>query len=135
MIGDLAADKSYEFVLVRQGKEMKLNIKLEKRKAENEITKGNRNLWPGFSPFPLTDDVRKELKIADTVKGIVIGDVETGTSAQVAGLRQYDVITKVNQKTVNNLMDFYAALNESKENEIMLKFTREGVESIVGLVR
>jgi len=135
MIGDLPVDKTYDFIIIRAGKEITKKIKIEVRKSEDEITKSNKNLWPGFSIAPLTDALRKQLKIDDSLKGILISAVDTGTPAQIAGLTEGDIITKVNQKTVNNPLDFYTAFTESNGGEIMLKLSRNGVELIIGLVR
>jgi len=72
----------------------------------------NKSLWPGFSTVPLTDKIRKEIKVPDSIKGVVVGNVDNGTPAQIGGFSTQDVITKINQKPVTNLMEFYAALND-----------------------
>ena len=135
MIGDLPANKSYDFILIRQGKEMKLSVKLEVRKSEDQITKSNKSIWPGLNPTTLTDKIRKEGKIPDSVKGVIISRVENGTPAQIAGFTAGDVITRVNQKPVANLLDFYSAINNTNNKELMIKLWRDGVELIIGLVR
>jgi len=135
MIGDLPANKSYDFVLIRQGKESKLSVRLEVRKSENEITKSNKNIWPGLNATTLTDKIRKDGKIPDSVKGVILSRVESGTPAQIAGFTAGDVIIRINQKPIGDLPEFYAALNATNDKEIMIKLWRDGVELIIGLVR
>jgi len=135
MIGDLPVNKTYDGFLIRQGKEQKLSLKIEVRKSEDEISKSNKNIWPGFAATMLTDKLRKDFKIEDNVKGVIVSDVDAGTPAQIAGINRGDVITKIGNKAVSSLLEFYAGINDAGSGELMLKLWRNGVELIIGLVR
>ena len=59
--------------------------------------------------------------------------IENG-SAQIAGLRQGDVLKSVNGKTLKTPGDFYKAISEER-GEIKLSFHRQGVDLSIGIIR
>ena len=74
-------------------------------------------MWPGFIATPLTDDVKKQLKIDDKkVRGVVVSNVEEKSPAASLRLQNGDVITAVNGKTVANLAEFYAELANAQKS-------------------
>jgi Do/DeqQ family serine protease len=135
LIGDLSPKDTQEFVLIRQGKEITLRIKLAIRKEEREIAKNNKNLWPGLNPVPLTDSIRNRFDIPDSVQGLILDRMDNESPGKIAGFTMGDVILKINNQKISTLKDFYAAINGGKSDEIMIKFWRDGVELIIGLVR
>jgi serine protease Do len=82
----------------------------------------------------LTDDLRKQLNLQSGTGDVVVANVVQGSPAEVAGLRQGDVIQKVNNKSVQNLADFYTDLNQGAK-EVNFRILRQGVELTIGLVR
>lgn len=63
-------------------------------------------------------------------EGIVIAQVESGSPADNAGLKQYDVITKINDQEIKSLLDLKLYLyNEVELNdEVELTYYRDGEE-------
>ncbi|MGH9480680.1 MAG: Do family serine endopeptidase [Terriglobales bacterium] len=57
----------------------------------------------GVSVAPLTDDVRGQLQLPDSVHGVVVQAVTPGGAGMIAGLQQGDVIEQVNQHAVNTV--------------------------------
>ena len=51
----------------------------------------------GITLSPITPDVRRELRLGDTVQGVVIAAVDASSNAATQGLRRGDVILSVNQ--------------------------------------
>jgi serine protease Do len=52
----------------------------------------------------------------------------------VAGLKQGDVILKVNDTEVTNVFEFYQELNAATK-DVMLRLLREENELVIGLVK
>lgn len=124
-VGMLPADKNASFKVIRGGKVVELNVKIEER--SKDVASDNTKLWPGFSAAPLTDDVRKELKIEDkSVKGVAVDGIIEKTAAAALRLQNGDIITAVNGKKVTNLKEFYSSLDSQKGNEIWFDIYTEG---------
>jgi len=131
-IGNLDPGEVYSVKVLRYGEEMSLSVKLEVRTQDVEESP---QLWPGFLPMPITDDHRSNLEIPNRIKGMIIAQVQQGSSAQKAGLQPGDVITRINGKSPSSLMDFYRELNESGSDEITFRVYRNGGEILLGLIR
>ena len=134
VVGNLAAGKDYELKLMRGGSPLTLSIRLAIREEEKELAAQNKNLWPGLFVGVLTDDLRKELKLADKVRGPIITAVWENSPAAVAGLKQGDVVLKVNDTEVPSVFEFYQELNAAKK-DVMLRLQREDNELVIGLVK
>jgi regulator of sigma E protease len=63
---------------------------------------------------------------------VVVGLVDQNTPAAIAGFQPGDMITAVNGKTVQNMLDFYRALGEAARN-VTFKLVRDGTEVTIGL--
>ncbi|MBN2736850.1 MAG: Do family serine endopeptidase [Spirochaetales bacterium] len=133
IIGNRPPGTQLNVNIIREGKEMSLKVTLEARREEEAIN-ADRNVWPGLAVQPISDEVRKELKIKDTVNGLLIFDVEKDSPADTAGFKQGDVITTINNKSGNSVMDFYKALGITK-GEVTFRVNRNGTEIILGLIR
>ena len=129
-VGELPVDEVATFEIIRYGEARTVEVRIGERESEAEIANLNSRLWPGFSPFPLTEELREEIDLPSAVQGVVVSTVENRTPAAAAGIRVGDVITDVDGTTVGNLSDFYRLLNEG-DRTLALTVLREGDE--VGL--
>jgi S1-C subfamily serine protease len=123
-VGDLESGQTAKFVIIRNGKEQTLSVKIEERN-ETTVTDSSK-LWPGFMPYALNDDVIKQLKLDAKQKGVLVTNVQTKSAAAIMGLQSGDVITKVNDKDVAGLSDFYAKLADRSSKDIWFDVIREG---------
>ena len=144
VVGDLLADRPYDFELVRNGERVKLTIKLAVRPDEGSDSLSYKNLWPGLTVVHVNDQVRQQsgdTSIPRGVDGVMIGYVAAGSTpddqspAAVAGFRPYDVITQINGRDVRTIMDFYKALNDKSKKDVSFKITRQGTDVTIGLTR
>ncbi len=123
-VGDLQSGQTAKFVIIRNGKEQTLAVKIEERN-ENTVSDSSK-LWPGFIPYSLNAEVRKQLKLDEKQKGILVTNVQAKSAAAIMGLQSGDVIVKVNDKDVSGLGDFYAKLSDRAAKEIWFDVIREG---------
>lgn len=123
-VGDLQANTTADFELIRGGKSMSLNVKIEER--NEEATTDNSQLWPGFIAAPLTDEIRTELNVKSGVDGVVVTNIQAKSPAAALRLQVGDIITAVNDKDVNNLKEFYEALDTATNSSIYFDVYSEG---------
>jgi len=134
-IGNLTPGRRVELELVRSGSTQRLSLQVAARADEKQLATQSSKVWPGFSVLKITDDVRAQLNLGNSDAGLVIGAVDQGGPADVAGLKSGDLITKVGGREVRNLGDFYKALNNPGSREILFAIQRQGNSLIIGLVR
>ncbi len=123
-VGDLEAGKIAEFELIRGGNEMSVSVKIEER--DEGATTDNSKLWPGFVAAPLTDEIRKELEAEESIEGIVVTSILAKSPAAALRLQTGDIITAVNDVKVENLADFYSALDTTGNDSIWFDVYSEG---------
>jgi serine protease Do len=114
IVADTPVGKDVEVVVVRKGKEETRTVKLgrledgekqaalpaNKEAAPQEKTVVQKTL--GLNLANMSDDLRKRYKIKDTVKGVVITGVDTGSPAADKRLNAGDVVVEVAQEQVND---------------------------------
>ncbi|WP_053228287.1 Do family serine endopeptidase [Spirochaeta cellobiosiphila] len=130
-VGSLAPGTVKDLTVIRNGKTLTLPIKFEAR--DEKDTQNNKMLWPGFFIVDLDKDVRDQLKLNSGVKGVVIAYVINNSRSQIAGIKQGDIITRINGKKVSDISDFYQELNQEKPNNIQFEIYRNGSTFRVGL--
>lgn len=121
-VGDLRAGESANFTVIRNGKEINLKVKIDER--DETIVSDSSKLWPGFSAYPITDEIAKQLELK-TKNGVLVAGIQTKTPAVLMGLKNSDIITKVNDVKVNNLKEFYAELSKGQK-EVWFEIERSG---------
>jgi len=131
-VGDLPAGQSAVFTLIRDGVKIDKKVTIDVRPKETDLK--SLKLWPGFIVTPITSDIRDQLSLDAALKGLIVARVEDKSTADIAGLKVSDVLTKVNNKPVLTVADFYHELN-SDRSEVKLTFVREGVELSITITR
>ncbi len=120
----LPADKKAEFVVIRNGNKITLNVKIEER--TEAVSNDNAKLWPGFIASPLNPKLREKLGLDDKVKGVAVTNVLEKSPAAALRIQNGDVITAVNDKKITNLKEFYEALDFSRNKEIWFDVYNDG---------
>jgi len=133
-IGDQELGADAVFGIIRAGESVTLQFPLAVRESNASIRQSYRELWPGYSVYPLTDDMIDQVGLKVT-RGVVVTAVDGGTSADIGGLRQFDVITRINGTAVTDLDSFYTIVANSDLKEWQLAGMREGIEFEITVVR
>lgn len=123
-VGDLKSGQSVRFGLISNGKRKDVTVKIEDRKES--VTSDSSALWPGFTPYPLTEEVRKQLKVDDKTKGVLVSGVQAKSPSAIMGLQSGDIITAVNGVAIETIKDFYLRLQDKSSKEIWYEILREG---------
>jgi serine protease Do len=83
----------------------------------------------GLTVQTLTPEIAQNLGVGDA-KGVVVTAVESGSSAEDAGLRRGDVILEVNRETIDDVEGYRKALREAEKGKNLLFLVRRGENTI-----
>jgi S1-C subfamily serine protease len=120
------------FSIMRDGKAMELTAKLERRPTPaNELDEYDDREFE-FKVRELSFGDRVSLRLDNKDKGLMVENVEAAGWASLAGLRQGDVILKVDGKSFNAIADFkkrMESIAEEKPNRVIF-FVKRGIHTM-----
>jgi serine protease Do len=90
----------------------------------------------GLTLSRITPDVRQQFEIPDSVKGVVVTDVDAGGPAAAQGIQPGDVIEQVAQKDVSTPREVQSLAQEARaahRNAVLLLVNRQGNELYVAV--
>jgi len=114
--------------ILRKGQEKVMQVRVAELKDKEErvaSSGGTLEESLGLTVQELTPEIARSLRVNES-KGLVLTNVEEGSPADEAGLRRGDVIVEVNQKKVDNLRDYRAALGRVGSADSLLLLVRRG---------
>jgi len=122
-----APGKTIPVKIIRERKEKTLEIKIEEMPAEESLIaeKEGEEYWRGLNVEAITEDLMKRFNL-DTNEGVMVNEVESGSSADEAGIRKGTIIKQINQKRINNLSDYTEAIGGIKKNKDAILLIQEG---------
>lgn len=113
--------------LLRNGDAIQLVAKLggedEQEASAKPAAEPAASLALGLKVQPLTHDARQRFGVGSHILGgVIVRDVERGSSAARAGLRPGDVILEANRKSVKSPKDLSRQLEARKDRVLLLVF-------------
>jgi serine protease Do len=114
--------------ILRKGQEKVMQVKVAELKDKEErvaSSGGTLEESLGLTVQELTPEIARSLRVNES-KGLVVTNVEEGSPADEVGLRRGDVIVEINQKKVDNLRDYRAALGRVGSADSLLLLVRRG---------
>ncbi len=113
----------------RDGKPMTIKVTLGERPTNLTATGGTKapseGTLRGISVQSLTPDLREQLGAPETVRGVVITEVDRNSPAAQAGLRAGVIIQSINRQPVNSVADFNR-LADGAKGEVLLRVYYQG---------
>jgi serine protease Do len=128
MVAETPINKNVDVVIIRQGKQMTVQVVL------GELTEAaeQASLPPGSAPTPppakegkiaalgltlseLSDALRQKFSLTPDAKGVVVTKVEDNSAAAEKGLHEGDVIVEVDQQAVVTPGDVETRVKEAKD--------------------
>ena len=148
IVADTPVGKAVEVVVIRKGQEQKKTVQLgrldDPEKPKQVVSRGGptderpvvqKALGLGLSL--LTDELRNRFKIKDTVKGVVITDVDASSTAADKRLAPGSVIVAIEQEQVRAPADVQNRVEQlkkaGKKTALLLVATAEGDMLFVAL--
>ena len=127
-------------ILSRSGGYMGIGLAVPSNMAKEIVSqlksgKGIQRAMMGVVIMDLHDELRKNLELADDVKGVFIAGVEPGSPADKAGIQRYDVITSFNGKPTENSSQLRTTVGFSPYNKkLPVELIRDGKKINVSVV-
>jgi serine protease Do len=101
--------------------------------GQPDLQGGSRTPLEGVSVDTLDADTAQQLRLPDTVKGVVVTDVDVASAAYEAGLRRGDVIQSVNRRPVASVREFEASIGRGRTDTVLLLVNRGGATRFVAI--
>ncbi|HJZ75134.1 MAG TPA: DegQ family serine endoprotease [Vicinamibacterales bacterium] len=130
-----------ELVIVRDGSEKKLNVKLDEAnpdkfargrgQRDGESDGSDDKAALGVSVAPLTPELRERAHVGKDAQGLVVEDVNPDGRAAAAGVQPGDVIQEVNRQPVKSIDELRAALKTTTDRPTLLLINRQGNDIFV----
>jgi serine protease Do len=145
MISAVKPGTSVKLDLWRDGKDMTVTAKVGDQKEEAAVVKAKADqpadtkkaepMSYGVSLAPISPEARQELKLDDSIKGVVVAAVEPGSPADDQGLKAGDVLQQVGKDMVDSPKMAAEKLKEAKKTgkPVLMKIYREGMTRFVAI--
>jgi len=130
MVGSTAVGKSVAVDLLRKGQKKTFQVKIGELKEEKEpeaVSEAKPRL--GMTVEEITPEIMKNYRLSES-SGLVVVDVENGSPAAEAGLREGDVILEVDQKPVKALDEFNRKMESYKQGDTLLLLVKRGEATV-----
>jgi len=114
--------------VIRDGKEMTLNVKVAKLDAKEPRFARSGETAPGkwgLQLQDLTPDLARQLGVK-TDKGVLVAGVEPGSPAEQASVQRGDVILEVNRHPVKGVEEAKELIEKSHSNDSLLLLVQRG---------
>ncbi len=112
--------------LLRKGQERVVQVTIAEMQEERMAAAGGTlEESLGMTVQELTPEIARSLGVSET-KGVVVTNVEDGSPADEAGVRRGDVILEVNQRKIETLKDYRAAIGRMSSADSLLLLIRRG---------
>jgi serine protease Do len=134
MIGFTAPGSDVEVTVIRGGKERTITITVGAREESVAAQTGEIGRKLGLTVQTIDAEVARQYNLAEG-QGVRVEAVESGSTAENAGIQPNMVITSVNRKEVKSVAEFNEALKESEQSKQVLLLVRTGRFSRYVLLR
>jgi len=122
IVGETPAEIAVDIVVVRDGKEQKIRIKIGTLDEPNLRTAGTESSGPsafGLRVTNLTPEIAAQLGVGINT-GVLVSDVDPGSPAEEAGLQRGDIVVEVNRQSVSSVDALRELLARSKASVLVL---------------
>ena len=135
-ISQMAPGTTVRLKLNRNGAERDITVTLGQLPENQQSSRGEsepEGVMDGLQVEELTPGVARQLGLRPGTQGVTVTDVEDGSAAAEAGLRQGDVIQEVNRKPVTSVSQFMQAIRQAGGKSMVMLVNRGGQTIYVAL--
>ncbi|HDL18443.1 MAG TPA: DegQ family serine endoprotease [Bacteroidetes bacterium] len=127
-ISSTSPDTKVTLEVIRDGKIKSIDVKLGELNPQTQQLAQGKSTYDkiGMSVANITPDLIQKYRLPDKQKGVVITGVDPSGVAAEIGIREGDVVAKVNRKTVNSLEDFDKIMQDVKSGDSVLFYINRG---------
>ena len=127
IVAQTSVGKQAKITFLRNGKTLTKKVRIEELKEEKtyDIAGKESRKDLGMEVSELTRELARRYRVSET-RGVLVTHVESDSSADLAGIREGDVIIEVNREPVEDLEKYYKAIKKAeKGNKILFWVKRE----------
>ncbi|MCX8026758.1 MAG: DegQ family serine endoprotease [Thermodesulfovibrionales bacterium] len=135
LVAQTKVGSEVELLIWRKGKEYSTKVRIIEMPSEGlEMTSGTRkssddtdSILSGIAVIDISPAIAKQLGILPDDKGVVVMRVEPGSAAEIAGIKEGDLIQEIDRKAINNLNDFNKVVSKTRgDKRVLLLINRGG---------
>jgi serine protease Do len=118
--------------VLRDGSNKALDVTVKELPEPDQLAKSDSQqgdegeALKGVAVADLDPQTRRQFKIPDTVRGVIVKDVEPGSAAAESGLQPGDVILEINKHPVKDAEDAVRLTASPKDKSTLLRLWRQG---------
>jgi serine protease Do len=132
-VAEAGPGSSAEVVLLRDGSEKRLTVKLDEAKPaasarlrDSEPGASDDKTALGVAVAPLTPELAERARAPKNAHGLLVEDVNPDGRAAAAGIQAGDIIQEVNRQAVASVDDLKAALKKTTDKPTLILISRQG---------
>ena len=137
-VADIKPGDSTKLNILRDGRDTPVTVTIatlpdDRATAQQDVAPKEQQI--GIALAPLSPEARNQLNLAEGIKGAVIAGVRPDSPAQVAGLREGDVVVGIGTKAVNSPDDAVSAIRAARRDgkTVALRVLRDGQSHFVAI--
>ena len=120
-----AGESPVPLKLIRAGKPLTISVRPIYRVTMAAAGEEKTEYYIGVNVDPVDDTLRAQLGL-QAGKGMLITDVVANSPAEKAGVRKYDIIMELSEKTIDKFEDLSKQVQSNKDKPTTLKILRGG---------
>ena len=135
LIASIPIGQRTEIVLLRNGDEKKISVKIAKQSADEVKMAGSKSNSDdiGLQVTDLSAENISQFGLDEDEKGVLVIEVESGSRADEAGVKVGDVVKGINLHKIDNLKDYESLMNKvdkKKPINLLVRSRNQGSRGI-----
>ncbi len=129
IVAGLKVGSTVKLKVLREGRELSLQLKVGERKERPELASGGGISEPfGMTVQEVTPEIARHFALPEK-SGVIVTEVREGGPADDAGLKPQDILLQINRIRISGLKDYQEALAAADPGDPLLVLVRRGKTS------
>jgi serine protease Do len=128
-VASTAPGTRVDLLVLRGGRERSITVtlgELPRSEARGPGSAEDQASVIGLSVQELTPELARRLGLSRATAGVVVTDVEPGSTAEDAGIRPGDVILEVDREKIDSVREYRAAISRARAGDTLLFLMKRG---------
>jgi serine protease Do len=129
IVADIEPGKKVDIEIIRDGKQRTLTAKIGKQakdRIEAAVEQGEAGTL-GLAVEDISPEIRSRMQLRDTIDGVLVNRVQTGSVAQRNRIQRGDIIRRINRTSIESLKDYLEVVgNLDPGDAVVMHVYREG---------
>lgn len=135
VVAGIAVGKEVEVKIIRNGKTKILPVRITERPEKETLAEAKKSRkYFGMTVQEVTPEIAEHLGLKD-IYGVIVTEVEAGSPAEEAQIKEEDIILQINKKRVASLEDYIGMMSRVESEESVLMLVKRGDIKFFTVVR